>query len=388
MITDIREEDWGVDWDIDDPEQHRWRYAVQDRYITLRSSFYDSYGYREEIDAKLLQNHIDKCNARRDAALSIICTSVDDIPSLLDIHLPLLSDSNNHLQTLNIYNVETDQNGTLFGEEVSESLEGEEDDDDETFRPYEEGGVVYDQTNAGITISWKSRPNPPAMNRDKITESLWQIINRRPIAFSDKEEWYSEALYEYGLVLTDKRYRFKDDNFIVKMVVNRVTDNYRKSQAKKRKEVEKDLTNNFDTVPQEWIEVEHDTYDQEFSHLSLTQKKALMDFKRWNDDAPIGEKPPKAMRQRLKRVPKLEYKESATRYGPKPNRIPQHGPVGDRVRGLRDHWHEEFPVQVRTVAVTDESKRKYERDWSRCGTGESLEQYVIRQQALETELNW
>ncbi|NIL89987.1 hypothetical protein RhoFasSB10_02303 [Rhodococcus fascians] len=90
-MNDVLEDDLVDIWDYE-PAQNIENEAVdalQQRFILLRQSFYDSYKPGEQVDETLLRNHIKKLDKAKNDALENLPESIEDLDDWLTTYLPL-----------------------------------------------------------------------------------------------------------------------------------------------------------------------------------------------------------------------------------------------------------------------------------------------------------
>lgn len=91
LMNDVLEDDLIDVWEFKSTQnlELKAKNALQQRWVKLRQSFYDSYAPGEEIDVQLQRKHIERLDNQRRLALIDFPESLELIDDWLDIYLPL-----------------------------------------------------------------------------------------------------------------------------------------------------------------------------------------------------------------------------------------------------------------------------------------------------------
>ncbi|WP_338892286.1 hypothetical protein [Rhodococcus sovatensis] len=321
------------DWDLpinvpSQPEFEKQAHQqLQERFILLRQSFYDSYGPGEEIDLKLQRNHMAKVDNQKRLALIDFPESIELIDDWLDIYLPVSKivlppvdleeeeECATYIFPLSTkYNVKQGGFGTLFSELSEKDL----------------WEYKYDQPG--------EEPEPIRILRKMYRGLPYTEIDEN---VSMGLEFYAQMLNEIpggiGPHLRPQQY--------ARRIYHKIIDKYRWDNAEKRKEVIMDFVGDEELYPSNLVISQDIELLEMVSNLKKTDVKTIMAAWSWAENAPEDAVMPKSLRQRLKRLNLGQAPEQVTQYN-KPV------VVSNTPRGLRgDHkdyiYPEQFPVNIK-----------------------------------------
>lgn len=271
-------------------------FAARDRLSQeinkLKIAYHETYKENEPVDEKHRNNFYSSLEGTRVHALaSLPLPSSTSLDSWIEEHLGRYSYI--YLSNCYIFNNDIeDQNGTLFQEEVSEDVKVQVEDPLDEYAPrleqigtYQE--TVHERIIRGVSI---------------------RIQRSRGLNRTSLDEYISEALVKYAELLAKKP--GQAEGFYVKGIINAMTDQWRYDNRHKRKQVELVLTNEESDYPQRAILLDQDLTIEEWElTLKKTQAKTWNAAVEWADTAPDDEPMPKALKQRLARLPKIEFAE-------------------------------------------------------------------------------
>ncbi|NIL90697.1 hypothetical protein RhoFasSB10_03027 [Rhodococcus fascians] len=393
-MNDVLEDDLIDVWEFKSTQNidSKAKNALQQRWVTLRQSFYDSYAPGEEIDVQLQRKHIERLDNQKRLALIDFPESLELMDEWLDIYLPLpkvvlpsVEDEEDYISLSSTkYNVKQSGFGTLFSE-VSEKdlLEYRYDQPGEEPEP--------------IKILRK-------MYRGKSQTEIDENISMGLVFYAEMLNAIPGGI---GPHLRPQQY--------ARRIYHKIIDKYRYDNAEKRKEVDMDFVGDEELFPSELVIGQDIELLEMVSNLKKTDMKTIMAAWSWAENAPDDAVIPKSLKQRLKRLKLGQAPEQVTQYN-KPV------VVSNTPRGLRgEHkdyvYPEQFPVNISqgrkkfkavvnhpaqvkssepvsvvkndAVEISDRDRREYTRwFYHNGGDGMSLEDFIQKCHREEKELDW
>ncbi|OZC71756.1 hypothetical protein CH306_23000 [Rhodococcus sp. 15-725-2-2b] len=302
--------------------------ALQQRWVTLRQNFYDSYAPGEEVDLKLQRKHIERLENQKRLALIDFPESLELIDDWLDIYLPL-------------------------PKVVLPSVEDEEDEEDEEEDDVSLSSTKYNvkQSGFGTLFSevsekelWEYRYDQPGEDPDpiRILRNMYRGLSQTEIDdnVSIGLVFYAEMLDAIpggiGPHLRPQQY--------ARHIYHKIIDKYRYDNAEKRKEVIMDFVGDEELFPSDLVISQDIELLEMVSNLKKADMKTIMAAWSWAENAPDDAVMPKSLKQRLKRLNLGQAPEQVTQYN-KPV------VVSNTPRGLRGEdknyvYPEQFPVNI------------------------------------------
>lgn len=248
-------------------------------------------------------------------------------------------------------NDKNSDSGTLFTNKLQESFEKEEDAGSRVVDSRK--NLTWTKTHSGVVVGrpgWETRQSEFLF--DQVIQAMHSHLHRtrKGLSETDIDELVSEAIVYYAEKLAwEKEQQAQGLEYPELSVIgyaidafNRCNDAFKARNAKKRKEVDIDYTEDMEMVDPDQIVEDADLITWAAS-LSKTQLKAFKEFMEWNEYAGDGVITPKAMKQRLNRVPSPEVDTTVYRQ-PKQKQRRERKP-----RDLREKPYEDRPVDTKDM---------------------------------------